>query len=123
MLFKRIFRNNFIAVLIPSIIWAASHTQYPIYPVYTRLVEVTVIGIILGYVFLKYGFITAMFAHACMDSILMGMSLFSLGYVSDAIAGAFYILLPALIALLISWMHKRRGPLIPGEPPPRLEAL
>ncbi|MFC5447564.1 CPBP family intramembrane glutamic endopeptidase [Paenibacillus aestuarii] len=122
-LFKRIFRNNFIAVLIPSIIWAASHTQYPIYPVYTRLVEVTVIGLILGYVFLKYGFITAMFAHACMDSILMGMSLFSIGYVSDAIAGAFYILLPALIALLISWMHKRRGPLTPGEPPPRLEAL
>ncbi|KRF42862.1 hypothetical protein ASG93_20070 [Paenibacillus sp. Soil787] len=123
-LFKKLFRSNFIAIVIPSVIWAASHTQYPIYPVYTRLIEVTIIGIILGYVFLKYGFITAVFAHACMDSILMGMSLFSLGHVSDVLAGIFYILLPGLIGLLLAWLHgKRRGPLIPGEPPPRLEAL
>jgi hypothetical protein len=123
-LFKKLFRNNFIAVLIPSVIWAASHTQYPIYPVYTRLIEVSIIGIILGYVFLKYGFLTAVFAHACMDSILMGMSLFSLGQVSDVLAGIFYILLPGLIGLLLTWLHgKRRNPLIPGEPPPRLEVL
>lgn len=123
-LFKKLFRNNFIAVVIPSVIWAASHTQYPVYPVYTRLIEVSIIGIILGYVFLKYGFLTAVFAHACMDSILMGMSLFSLGHVSDVLAGIFYILLPGLIGLLLAWLHeKRRGPLIPGEPPPRLEVL
>lgn len=123
-LFKKLFRSNFIAILIPSIIWAASHTQYPIYPVYTRLIEVTIIGIILGYVFLKYGFITAIFAHACMDSILMGMSLFSLGHVSNVFAGIFYILLPGLIGFALAWLHgKRRSPLIPGEPPPRLEAF
>ncbi|MEW9700733.1 CPBP family intramembrane glutamic endopeptidase [Paenibacillus sp. SI8] len=124
MIFKKLFRSNFIAILVPSIIWAASHTQYPIYPVYTRLVEVTIIGIILGYVFLKYGFMTAVFAHACMDSILMGMSLFSLGHTSDVLAGIFYILLPALIGWVLAWLHgKRRDPLTPGEPPPRLEAL
>ncbi|NEW08499.1 CPBP family intramembrane metalloprotease [Paenibacillus sp. SYP-B3998] len=124
MLFKKLFRSNFIAIIVPSIIWAASHTQYPIYPVYTRLIEVTIIGIILGYVFLKYGFITAVFAHACMDSILMGMSLFSLGRVTDVLAGIFYIALPALVGLALAWLHgKRRGPLTPGEPPPRLEAL
>ncbi|MEC0228768.1 CPBP family intramembrane glutamic endopeptidase [Paenibacillus alba] len=123
-LFKKLFRNNFIAVLIPSIIWAASHTQYPIYPVYTRLIEVTVIGIILGYVFLKYGFLTAVFAHASMDSILMGMSLFSLGHVSDVLAGLFYILLPGIVGFVLAWLHgKRRRPLIPGELPPRLEVL
>ncbi|MBD0383415.1 CPBP family intramembrane glutamic endopeptidase [Paenibacillus sedimenti] len=124
MLFKKLFRSNIIAIIVPSVIWAASHTQYPIYPVYTRLIEVTIIGLILGYVFLKFGFITAVFAHACMDSILMGMSLFSLGQWSDVLAGIFYILLPALIAIMLAWLHeKRRGPLIPGEPPPRLEAL
>ncbi|MFD0696439.1 CPBP family intramembrane glutamic endopeptidase [Paenibacillus sp. GCM10027628] len=107
MLFKKLFRSNFIAILVPSIIWAASHTQYPIYPVYTRLIEVTIIGIILGYVFLKFGFITSMFAHACMDSILMGMSLFSLGHGGNILAGIFYILLPALIGLILTWLHKQ----------------
>jgi general stress protein CsbA len=123
-LFKKLFRNNFIAILLPSVIWAASHTQYPIYPVYTRLIEVTIIGIILGYVFLKYGFITAIFVHACMDSILMGLSLFSLGHISDILAGILYLALPGLVGLGLAWLHeKRRKPPIPGEPPPRLEVL
>ncbi|WNR45656.1 CPBP family intramembrane glutamic endopeptidase [Paenibacillus roseipurpureus] len=123
-LFKKLFRSNFIAVLLPSIIWAASHTQYPIYPVYTRLVEVTVIGIILGYVFLKYGFITAIFVHASMDSILMGLSLFSLGHISDILAGLLYIALPGLVGLGLAWLHeKRRKPPTLGEPPPRLAGL
>ncbi|MDR6554929.1 type II CAAX endopeptidase family protein [Paenibacillus qinlingensis] len=123
-LFKKLFRNNFIAILLPSVIWAASHTQYPIYPVYTRLIEVTIIGIILGYVFLKYGFITAIFAHACMDSILMGLSLFSLGNVGDVLAGLLYLILPGIVGVGLAWLHgKRRKPPIPGEPPPRLEVL
>lgn len=115
-LFKKLFRNNFIAILLPSVIWAASHTQYPIYPVYTRLIEVTIIGIILGYVFLKYGFITAIFAHACMDSILMGLSLFSLGHISDVLTGILYLALPGLVGLGIAWLHgKRRKPLFLGS--------
>lgn len=123
-LFKKLFRNNFIAILLPSVIWAASHTQYPIYPVYTRLIEVTIIGIILGYVFLKYGFITAIFAHASMDSILMGLSLFSLGHVGDVLAGILYLALPGIVGLGVAWLHgKRRKPPILGEPPPHLEVL
>ncbi|MGG1552216.1 CPBP family intramembrane glutamic endopeptidase [Paenibacillus ferrarius] len=122
-LFKKLFRSNFIAVLLPSVIWAASHTQYPIYPVYTRLIEVTIIGIILGYVFLKYGFITALFAHTCMDSILMGLSLFSLGGTFDWMIGLMYIALPGLISWGLAWLHgKRRPPFTRGEPP-RLEGL
>ncbi|UJF32263.1 CPBP family glutamic-type intramembrane protease [Paenibacillus hexagrammi] len=113
LLFKKLLRNNFIAVLIPSIIWAASHTQYPIYPVYTRLIEVTVIGMILGYVFLKYGFLTSLFAHASMDSILMGLSLFSLGKPSDVLTGIFYVLLPALAGLVIAWLHRKTCPRSP----------
>jgi hypothetical protein len=106
-LFKKLVRSNFLAVLLPSIIWAASHTQYPVYPVYTRLIEVTIIGIIFGYAFLKFGLITAIFAHACMDSILMGLSLFSLNNVGLAMLGGLYISLPAIIGFLFAWLHKR----------------
>ncbi|MNI37115.1 Sporulation-killing factor biosynthesis protein SkfC [compost metagenome] len=122
-LFKKLFKSNFLAILLPSIIWAASHTQYPIYPVYTRLIEVTIIGIIFGYAFLKYGFITALFAHASMDSILMGLSLLSLNDAGQALLGLGYILLPLLVGCFIAWLHgKRRRPLTPWEPPPRLAA-
>ncbi|WP_230632907.1 CPBP family intramembrane glutamic endopeptidase [Paenibacillus athensensis] len=107
--FKKLLRFDFIAVLVPSVFWAASHTLYPIYPVYTRLIEVTVIGVILGYAYLKYGFMTTLFAHACMDSILMGLSLLGIGDAGHVVLGAFYVLLPALIALALAWLHKRRG--------------
>jgi hypothetical protein len=104
--FMKLVRNRFLAVLLPSIIWALSHTQYPIYPVYTRLVEVTIIGIIFGYAFLKYGFMTALFAHASMDSILMGMSLFELGDWTHVGLGSFYLIFPALVGWLIYRFHR-----------------
>jgi hypothetical protein len=105
-LFKQTVRNTLLAVLIPSVIWALSHTQYPIYPVYTRLVEVTILGIVFGYAFLKYGFIAALFAHAIMDSMLMSFSLMDMGGAGNIALGCLYIALPALIGLLLWQLHK-----------------
>lgn len=112
-IFKKLLRNTFIAVLIPSMIWAFSHTQYPIYPVYTRFVEVTILGIIFGYAFLKFGFATVLFAHTVMDSLLMSFSLMSMGSVGYFGLSLIYIALPAVIAWSVGWMHrlfKRRRP-------------
>ncbi|ULL18191.1 CPBP family intramembrane metalloprotease [Paenibacillus sp. H1-7] len=108
--FMKLTRNRFAAVLLPSMIWALSHTQYPIYPVYTRFIEVTIIGIIFGYAFLKYGFLTVMLAHAAMDSILMGLSLLDSGSTAITAVGLFYIVLPALIGWAVAWLHRTIGP-------------
>ncbi|HEY0827899.1 MAG TPA: CPBP family intramembrane glutamic endopeptidase, partial [Bacilli bacterium] len=106
-LFTKLLKNTFLAVLVPSMIWALGHTQYSVFPVYTRFFEVTLLGIILGYAFLKYGFMTVLFAHAIMDSILMAFSLISLGGFANVFIGLFYIGFPALIAWLLSRLHKR----------------
>ncbi|KIL41229.1 hypothetical protein SD70_08180 [Gordoniibacillus kamchatkensis] len=105
--FARIVRWRFAAVLLPSIVWAAIHTQYPIYPVYTRLIEVTILGLILGYAFLKYGFMTVLFAHASMDSLLMGFDLLSLQNAADAALGILYMAAPLLVGTLLAWLHGR----------------
>lgn len=121
--FKKLFRNRFIAVLIPSMIWALGHTTYPIYPVYTRFVEVTILGFIFSYAFLRYGFITSLFAHAIMDSILMSISLIGMGDPLHVLTGLFYIALPAIIAYVLKALHGsihrtdgfRRSSLLPPE--------
>ncbi|SDE04254.1 Membrane protease YdiL, CAAX protease family [Paenibacillus sp. UNCCL117] len=121
-LMLRLTRSPFISVLVPSIIWAMSHTQYPIYPVYTRLIEVTVIGIIFGYAFLRYGFLTAVFAHAAMDSILMGLSLLYDGNNMQAVAGVAYFLVPAAAGWLLYAAHgkfRRRPPALAPPPFPK----
>ncbi|MEB3100464.1 CPBP family intramembrane glutamic endopeptidase [Ferviditalea candida] len=118
-LFKKLFKNTFIAVLLSSFLWAMGHAGYPVYPVYTRLVEVTILGIIFGYAFLKYGLITVIFAHASMDSILMGLSIMDTDHPASLAGGTFYILSPAIVGLLIYWLHslmkKRPRPLLPPE--------
>ncbi len=116
-LFKKLTRSTFLAVLIPSFFWALGHTAYPIYPVYTRLMEVTVLGLIFGFAFLKYGLMTTIFAHASMDSILMGFSLMYLGGAGNTAAGLFYIFSPALVAIAIYYLHKkfRKDPAPPAH--------
>jgi hypothetical protein len=117
--FKRILRYNFPALLISSIIWGLGHTGYTIYPSYTRLLEVTLLGLIFGYVFLKYGFMTAVFAHAIMDSLLMALYLMMEEPSAAHVAwGIFYIVLPAIIGYVIRYAHPG-GRENPEYPPPR----
>jgi hypothetical protein len=107
-LFQKLLRIRFLAILIPSVIWALGHTAYSIYPSYTRLFEVTILGFIFSYTFLRYGLITAIFTHAIMDSLLMGLSLlYSAENSSYVFMGIFYIILPAIIAYLIRFIRRK----------------
>lgn len=107
---KRLFRFTFPAVLVSSFIWGLGHTGYSIFPSYTRLMEVTILGLIFGYVFLRYGFFTAVFAHAIMDSLLMSIYLMvEQPTLPHILAGIFYIILPVLIGFLIRFLHPRFG--------------
>lgn len=102
-LMKKWFKNTFIASLIPTIIWALGHVTYPIFPSTTRLLELTVIGLIFSYMFVRYGFMAALFAHAVFDSIMMAISLMFMGTVGNILLGIVYILLPIPIAWVIRW--------------------
>lgn len=104
-LLKRVVRFTFPAVLISSMIWALGHVQYPFYPFYTRFVEVTLIGLLFAYIFLKHGFLTAVFTHAIVDIVWMGISITAnTPSVESWAAFAVYLAVPACIGLL----HRRR---------------
>ncbi|MBW7455163.1 CPBP family intramembrane glutamic endopeptidase [Paenibacillus sepulcri] len=118
-LFKKWFNNTFVASLIPTIIWALGHVTYPIFPSTTRLLELTVIGLIFSFMFLRYGFLTVVFAHAVFDSIMMAISLIFTGTPGNIIMGIVYILLPIPIAWGLRYLHdkkKRTRPLIAAPP-------
>lgn len=106
-LFRKFLRNTFAAVLVSSILWALGHAAYAVYPSYTRLIEVTILGVIFGYIFLRYGLITAIFAHVIMDSILMGLTIMISGHNLEIISGIGYMVLPLVIAAIIRFLHRR----------------
>ncbi|WP_237167722.1 CPBP family intramembrane glutamic endopeptidase [Paenibacillus yonginensis] len=99
---KKIVRSTFVASLITTLIWAFGHTLYPIYPVISRPIELTIIGLLFSYIFLRHGYIAVMFAHVVFDSLLMGLSLITMGGASNVLIGIITFAMPAIVGYLIS---------------------
>jgi hypothetical protein len=107
-IFRKWFKNSVLASIIPTIVWALGHVAYPIYPWNTRLIELTLLGLLFCYLFLKFGFAAAVFTHAIIDSILMSLSLVFLGGALNIIAGVIYVVLPIGIAWAIRYWDRAR---------------
>ncbi|GIV96460.1 MAG: hypothetical protein KatS3mg057_1117 [Herpetosiphonaceae bacterium] len=99
-----------LAVIATAIIWAALHTTYAQRPFFIRLIELTIVGIAFGILFLRYGILSSMAAHYTYNASLLlplliqGSWATRLGGVL-ALSGAGLLLLPAL------WRALRRRPL------------
>jgi len=65
---KKIFKNTVVAVIVSSLIWGFSHSQYPIFPMWFRGVEVTCLGLFLSYMFLRFGIIPVIVGHYLFDA-------------------------------------------------------
>lgn len=65
--------KRWLAVLIPAVVWAFLHANYPQEPIFIRGLELTVVGVIFGVVFLRYGIWAPVISH----------------YVYNAFSGAF----------------------------------
>lgn len=115
---KKIVRSTFLASLITTLIWAFGHTLYPIYPVISRPIELTFIGLLFSYIFLRHGYIGAMFAHVVFDSILMGLSLIMMGGASNIAIGIITFVMPALVGYLVKFFNPpgRERPAAPAGP-------
>lgn len=98
---KKIVRSTFLASLITTLVWAFGHTLYPIYPISSRPIELTVIGLLFSYIFLRYGFIAVMFSHVVFDSILMGATLIFMKESVNISAGIVTIVLPFIVGYIV----------------------
>lgn len=59
----RISRSWSVAVAVPALVWGFQHSLYPQDPFYIRGVELTVVGIAYGVVFLRYGLLATLISH------------------------------------------------------------
>jgi len=104
---KKLFKNAVAAVVLTSLLWGLGHTGYAIFPVWFRVVEVSLIGLLFGFIFLKYGIIPLIVAHYLFDcfwggaAYILGRSQLSL------FAGSIFILAIPLIFALIAYFLNR----------------
>lgn len=102
-LVKRYLKSTVLALLIPAAIWAFAHSNYPVFPVYIRGIELTIGGIIFGLGFLHLGLLACIVAHFAIDAILIGMPLLTSGNPAYVVSGVIVMglaLIPAVLGLL-----------------------
>lgn len=75
-LLSRLFKNKTVAIVLTALIWGFLHSNYPQQPAFARGIEVTVIGILAGVVFIRFGIWAVLVWHFVIDSILIGLFLF-----------------------------------------------
>lgn len=108
--FKKYAKSAFLAALIPAMIWALGHSLYPVYPIYTRFIELTIFGLIIGYCYLWFGLEAVIFAHVTFDAIQMGIPLLLSGDPAQIISAVVFLLLPILVAYGLSLFRPRPKP-------------
>ncbi|MBI4514153.1 MAG: CPBP family intramembrane metalloprotease [Gemmatimonadetes bacterium] len=100
---KRHLRSTFLALLLPAMIWGFGHSTYPVFPVYVRGIELTIVGLAFGYFFIRYDLWTVLVAHYAIDAALVGLPLLKSGNTYFQVSGSAVILLgllPAFAALI-----------------------
>jgi len=108
---KRWLVSPILAVGIPALIWGFLHSNYYVEPIYSRGVELALVGVVLGMVYLKYGILPVILCHYTYNSVLGFVPLLrseSLFFKTSGWISLFWILLPACLALLSFVLIKRR---------------
>jgi membrane protease YdiL (CAAX protease family) len=105
---KKYLKNTIAAVVLASLIWGFGHTQYPIFPVWFRGIEVTIIGLLFGFIFIKYGLIPLIVAHYLFDAF-WGVSAYILGksHIFLFTSSVFVLTLPLVWAGIAFLMNRK----------------
>ncbi len=106
---KKYLKFTVLAIIIPAFIWGCGHSSYIIFPVYTRIIEVTIIGIIFGLFFLKYGLTSVISAHYIIDSLLIGLPLLKLNNVIYLTSEILILLLPIIVTVSYATITKYKN--------------
>ncbi|NIR43330.1 MAG: CPBP family intramembrane metalloprotease [Gemmatimonadetes bacterium] len=105
---ERHLKVTFLALLIPAVIWAFGHSTYPVFPVYVRGIELTIAGLIFGWIFIRYGLVTMLVAHFAIDAILLAVPFLRAeggSYVGYGIAALVCAALPLAVPIVV-WIRK-----------------
>ncbi len=109
-LLLRITRNKLVAIVLPAFIWGFLHSAYPQQPGYVRGIEVGLIGIVAGWVMLRWGILATLVWHYTVDALLIGLFLLRAEGLYYKASGAVVVALavfPLLAALGFFAWHRR----------------
>jgi len=106
----RYLKSRWAAVFIAALIWGFAHAGYPQQPFYIRGIEVGIAGIIIGFVFLRFGLLAPLVWHYTVDALYTALILLRSSnpyFVVSAAISTGIMLVPLAIALILYWRQRR----------------
>ena len=103
-------KSRWAAVVIAGLIWGFAHAGYPQQPFYIRGIEVGIGGIVVGYIFLRFGILAPLVWHYTIDALYTSLILFRSSnsyFIVSAALSAGLMLLPLAVALVL-YLRQRR---------------
>ena len=110
---RRLFRLTFPAVLLPAALWGLAHSWYQVYPPYTRAIELTLVGLLLGYALVYWGLEVSIGSHLLYNALVTCVGLATVplaGHRAGALLAGALLLLPAVPVALQLWRQRREAP-------------
>ena len=104
----RFTKKLWLAILLPALIWGFAHSFYHIFPTYVRGIELTIFGVIMGVVFLRYGIESVIIAHFVMNAILAGLPLLRSHNPYFVVSGVIVIALAFVPVALVVFLKRRK---------------
>lgn len=116
---KKMFKSTWVAIIITAIVWGFLHSNYPQSPWFVRGIEISVIGVVLGWIFVRYGFLASFTAHYTFNALQTAISFYQSGNFYASVSSTLVSLLPFIVAvgLLLLAIQKK------GFAPERKEDL
>ena len=105
----RVTHSRILAIVLPAFAWGFLHSNYPQEPPYIRGIEVGTIGIVAGWVMLRWGILATLTWHYTVDAFLTSLSLMRSQNLYTRISGGlvgFAAVIPVAVAGLL---YLRRG--------------
>ncbi|MBM3290133.1 MAG: CPBP family intramembrane metalloprotease, partial [Candidatus Hydrogenedentes bacterium] len=105
-------RRAWLAVLVSALIWGFNHSMYPQEPVYFRGIEVTLVGIFYGIVYLRYGVVATMVSHYVYNAAASSWFLMNSGNTGLKVSATVVILAALMPAAPGLWAWLRGRPML-----------
>ncbi|MDD2654229.1 MAG: CPBP family intramembrane metalloprotease [Candidatus Omnitrophica bacterium] len=104
---RRYLKNIIIAVIFASLVWGFSHTQYAVFPFWYRGLEVSILGVFLSFIFLRYGIIPVLVAHFLFD-VFWGVAGYILGNSTANLFlwSVFIMIIPLVVAAICFGLNR-----------------
>jgi membrane protease YdiL (CAAX protease family) len=113
--FERVLRSRVAAIVLAGFIWGFGHATYPNQPFFIRGLEVGLAGVVLGFLFFRFGILPLIIWHYTVDALYTALLLLRSGNRYYIVSGALAALVCAIPMIASIVLYLRNGGFVPDD--------